>query len=301
MNFKHIFPDFLPEETNNLVESTSIELAQKIQSYPINTSLLSDQILTTYVQQGEGNSPILLLHGFDSSLFEFRRLLPKLSNNYQTWAIDLLGFGFTQRHSNLIFNPLAIKTHLYYFWKTLITRPMILVGVSMGGATAIDFTLTYPEVVKKLVLIDSAGLANPPLTSKLMFPPLDRLATSFLSNLKVRQKISESAYYDKNFASLDAQICAALHLKCDNWSKALISFTKSGGYGNFQDQLAKINQETLILWGENDQILGTKAAKTFKQILPNNQLIWIKNCGHVPHLEQSEITAQEIIKFINQS
>jgi pimeloyl-ACP methyl ester carboxylesterase len=293
-----MFSNILPAEVENLQEFASIQLAQNIQSYPIKTSLSLEEILTTYIQQGQGNIPILLLHGFDSSIFEFRRLLPLLSKNYSTLAVDLLGFGFTQRNPNLTVNPLAIKTHLYYFWKTLIEKPMILVGVSMGGATALDFTLTYPEIVEKLILIDSAGLANPPLTSKLMFPPLDRLATSFLSNLKVRQKISQSAYYDQSFASLDAQICAALHLKCEGWSEALISFTKSGGYGNFKKQLGNIQQPTLILWGENDQILGTKAAKLFQQLIPNNQLIWLKNCGHVPHLEQAEITAQEIRKFI---
>jgi pimeloyl-ACP methyl ester carboxylesterase len=293
-----MFPKILPAEVENLQESASIQLAQNIQSYPLKTSLLLENILTTYIQQGQGNIPILLLHGFDSSVFEFRRLLPLLSKKHPTWALDLLGFGFTQRNYNLTVNPLAIKTHLYDFWKILIEKPMILVGVSMGGATALDFTLTYPEIVEKLVLIDSAGLTNPPLTSKLMFPPLDRLATSFLSNLKVRQKIIESAYYDQSFASLDAQICAALHLKCEGWSEALISFTKSGGYGNFKKQLEHIQQPTLILWGENDQILGTKAAKQFQQLIPNNQLIWVKNCGHVPHLEQAEITAQEILKFI---
>ncbi len=286
---------FLPFEAKKLTEKTSIDLVNRIQFENIVTSLSPQPIPTSYVCQGEKNPPILLLHGFDSSLLEYRRLLPILSQHYQTWAIDLLGFGFTKRSKDLLFSPETIKTHLYYTWKTLIKEPCILVGASMGGATAIDFSLTYPETVSKLVLIDSAGLAAPPKIGKFMFPPLDYLSTAFLRNLKVRQKISESAYYDKSFASKDAQLCAALHLQCDKWSQALISFTKSGGYGSFKQEIINLQPETTIIWGENDKILGTKDANKFKELIPNSQLIWIPKCGHVPHLEKAELTASAIV------
>ncbi|WP_107668783.1 alpha/beta fold hydrolase [Cyanothece sp. BG0011] len=286
---------FLPFEAQKLTEKTSINLVNLIQFEDIVTPLSSQPITTSYVCQGEGNTPILLIHGFDSSLLEFRRLLPILSQHHQTWAIDILGFGFTKRNSDLLFSAENIKTHLYYTWKNLIEQPVILVGASMGGATAIDFTLTYPDAVKKLVLIDSAGLAAPPKIGKFMFPPLDYLSTAFLRNLAVRQKISESAYYDKSFASKDAQLCAALHLNCERWSQGLISFTKTGGYGSFKEDISNIKQETVIIWGENDKILGTKDAHKFKQLIPNSQLIWIPKCGHVPHLEKAELTAEAIL------
>ncbi len=288
-------PTFLPPEVENLTENTSIALAQVIESQSINTSLSSQAITTTFVHQGTGGTPILLLHGFDSSVFEFRRLLPLLAKEQETWAVDLLGFGFTERISGLPFAAQAIKTHLYYFWRALIQKPVILVGASMGGATAIDFALTYPEAVEKLILLDTAGLSNPPIAGTLMFPPLDYLATSFLRSPKVRASISKAAYYDKRFASSDAQLCTALHLKSPRWSQALISFTKSGGYGSFAEQLPNVKQPTLILWGENDQILGTKTANQFQQRIPHSQLIWIPQCGHVPHLEKPQITAEKIL------
>ena len=291
-----MFPSFIPAEAKNLTEETSIELVAKIKAESIPTILNPETITTTYVQEGSGGTPILLLHGFDSSVLEFRRLLPLLAQKKETWAVDLLGFGFTERQTEILFDPLAIKTHLYYFWKTLIQKPVILVGASMGGATALDFTLTYPEVVDKLVLLDSVGLANPPLVSKVMFPPLDSLATAFLRNPKVRQNISRAAYYDKSLANEDAHLCAALHLSCANWSQALISFTKSGGYGSFVSQLAQIQQETLILWGTDDKILGTRDATKFEQAIPGSKLVWIKNCGHVPHLEKPQNTADEIFQ-----
>jgi pimeloyl-ACP methyl ester carboxylesterase len=293
-----MFANFLPTAVGQLTENTSIALAEKIQSQAIATPLINQPITTTYVKQGSGRTPILLIHGFDSSLLEFRRLLPLLAIEHETWAVDLLGFGFTQRLAGIEFSPQAIKTHLYYFWKTLINQPVILVGASMGGATAIDFTLTYPEVVQKLVLIDSAGLQRGSPLSKLMFPPLDYFATEILRSPKVRDRISRAAYKNPGFASIDALCCAALHLEMPNWSQALIAFTKSGGYKAFPaQQLAQILAPTLILWGDADKILGTGDAEKFHQVIPQSRLIWIPDCGHVPHLEQAQITAQHILEF----
>lgn len=292
-----MFPSFIPATAANLSEDNSIAYIKQIQQNAIATPLHPQPITTTYIRQGTGKTPILLLHGFDSSLLEFRRLLPLLAADRETWAVDLLGFGFTQRLPELSFSPEQIKTHLYYFWKTLIQKPVILVGASMGGATAIDFTLTYPEAVQQLVLLDSAGLSGSPIAGKFMFSPLDYFATEFLRSPRVRQNISRAAYFDKTFASSDAQTCAALHLDCMGWSRALIAFTKSGGYGNFAKQLSQINQPALILWGERDRILGTKAARLFEKALPNAQLIWIPSCGHVPHLEKAALTASHILNF----
>ncbi|WP_293165072.1 alpha/beta fold hydrolase [Okeania sp. SIO2C9] len=296
-----MYSKFLPKLTESLTEYTSISFAQNIQYQSIYTPLTSQTINTSFVSQGEGNTPILLLHGFDSSIFEFRRLLPLLAAQNKTFAVDLLGFGFTDRLPNLKINPQAIATHLYYFWKSWINQPVILIGASMGGAAAIDFTLTYPEVVKKLVLIDSAGMQNNPIISKFIFPPLDYFATEFLRRPQVRASISRSAYFDKSFATLDANICARLHLEMPGWSQALISFTKSGGYGNFKQKLPSLQQKTLILWGENDRILGTGDAGKLEGAIANSQLIWIPNCGHVPHLEKSQVTANYILDFIREN
>lgn len=289
--------NFLPQLVAQLSESTSIALVQSIEESAIATPLSRQAIATTYVHQGSGVQPILLLHGFDSSVLEFRRLIPLLAIENETWAVDLLGFGFTDRIAGISFSPNAIKTHLYYFWKTLIQKPVILVGASMGGAAAIDFTLTHPEAVEKLVLIDSAGMAAGAIMSKYMFSPLDYFATEFLRSPRIRASISRAAYKDRNLASVDAQLCAALHLQMPNWNQALIAFTKSGGYGSFKNKLAQIKQPTLILWGNNDRILGIKDAYGFKQAIAHSKLVWINDCGHVPHLEQPQVTAEYILGF----
>jgi pimeloyl-ACP methyl ester carboxylesterase len=301
-----MFPSFLPPAVENLTETASIETAQKIQRTPIKTPypfakrLVKEKatIPTTYICQGSGSPPILLLHGFDSSVLEFRRLLPLLTPHRETWAIDLLGFGFTERLADLSFDSEAIKTHLYATWQQLINRPVILVGASMGGAAAIDFTLTYPDAVEKLVLLDSVGCKRGPIVGKFLFPPLDFWAAEFLRRPGVRDRISYNAYYNKSLNSADAWQCAALHLEMPNWHRALISFTKSGGYGSFQKHLQNLQPPTLILWGDSDRILGTQDAYKFQQGIPHSQLTWIPNCGHVPHLEQPELVSQQIASFL---
>ncbi|MBS0015602.1 MAG: alpha/beta hydrolase [Arthrospira sp. SH-MAG29] len=296
-----MFPEYLPPLAEPLTELTSISLAQAIIAQPVTLPAVPQPILTTYVRQGNRQPPppILLLHGFDSSVLEFRRLLPLLANTTETWAVDLFGFGFTQRSPYLTVNPPHILAHLYAFWQSTINQPVILVGASMGGATAIDFTLNHPHAVQSLVLIDSAGINKGPIAGKFLFPPFDYLATEFLRQPKVRQSISENAYFDKSLASRDAQLCAAWHLQSPLWNRGLIEFTKSGGYGAFGDRLNTIQQPTLILWGKNDKILGTKDAHKFRTAIPNSQLIWIDKCGHVPHLEQPQITAHQILEFVN--
>ena len=290
-----MFESFLPPEVAQLTEETSIALASQIRRSSIPTS--SDPISTAYVHQGTGGTPILLLHGFDSSVFEFRRLLPKLAEHHNTWIVDLLGFGFTDRPINTPFSPEAIKTHLYDFWKAKIDQPVVLVGASMGGAAAIDFALSHPDAVAKLVLIDSAGFAAGSAIGKFLIPPLGFLATQFLRQPRVRRSVSLKAYFDPSFVTADAEQCAALHLKLDRWKEALIAFTKSGGYNFLSDRISQLSQSTLILWGDSDQILGTQDAKRFESAIAQSKLIWIEDCGHVPHLEKPELTAKHILEF----
>jgi pimeloyl-ACP methyl ester carboxylesterase len=212
--------------------------------------------------------------------------------------VDLLGFGFSDRPQDVAINPATITTHLYGFWKTLIQQPIVVVGASMGGAAAIDLALSHPEVVAQLVLIDSAGLAQGPAIGKYLIPPLGYLATAFLRQPRVRRQVSRNAYYNPAFVTPDAELCAALHLHMPNWSAALIDFTRSGGYTHLDlQQVAQIQQSTLILWGSHDRILGTQDGQRLAQLIPKSQLVWFDQCGHLPHLEQAEATAAQILKW----
>ena len=285
----------LPDAAVGLTDITSQAIAQNIQWTDV--ALPTGKVSTSYVCQGEG-TPVLLLHGFDSSLLEFRRLVPELAKDTQVWAMDLLGFGFCDRTATPKVTPDLIKQHILAFCQQVIGQPVVLVGASMGGGAAIDLALSHPEQVKQLVLIDAVGYASGPAIGKMMFSPFDKLATNFLRNSGVRRRISEQAYYDKSFVTPDASLCAALHLLMPNWQEALIAFTKSGGYNFLSKKIDQISVPTLVIWGRHDKILGYKDASRFEREISDSKLVWIEDCGHVPHLEKANITADHIIRFV---
>lgn len=291
-----MFPSFLPPQVKLLTESTCITFAQSIQRQLVATPLCQKPIATSYIHQGMDGTPILLLHGFDSSVLEFRSLIPLLAAHNETWAVDLLGFGFTERITGISYSPPAIRTHLYHFWK-LINQPVILVGASMGGAAAIDFTLSYPETVKQLVLINSVGFSGDFPLGQFLVPPLDYLAVEYWRQRKLQAQFFGSTFGNLEPSVIEAIRCAALHLEMPGWHEAMIAFMKSGGYSNLEDKIAQIAKQTLILWSEADETLGIGDAVKFHRAITHSQLIWLKNCGHVPQLEQPETIAIHLLAF----
>lgn len=314
-------PAFLPPAVVHLAaelqEPEAIALLSALQRREIPVRFpgetVARAIATSFVDSGPSNAadrpsslqggdsdlpPILLLHGFDSSVLEYRRLGPRLAAGRRVWALDLLGFGFGDRPLDLDFSQAALRAHLAAFWQQAIGRPVVLVGASMGGAAAMDFALAHPEAVERLVLLDSAGFVDKPLASRFLIQPLGRLATAFLANPTVRDRIGRKAYADPDrFATPEAYRCGALHLAMPGWAEALISFTRNGGCTISGDRIAQLSLPTLVLWGEGDRILGTALADRFAKTLPQARLVWVANCGHVPHLEQAAFTAEQILDF----
>ena len=295
-----MFPSFLPSQANQLNDAEAIAFVENIERVPLVTSLSQQPILTTYVHKGRGETPILLLHGFDSSILEFRLLFPLLAAQNETWAVDLLGFGFTQRQKEIQYSPDVIKIHLYEFWRTLINQPIVLVGASMGGATAIDFTLTYPEVVKSLVLINSLGYTSAPTFSKYLFPPFDFLAVEYLRQRQILALNLGSILPNIEPKILSAIQCAMLHQEMPGWHDAMISYVKTGGYSDLANKIAQVDKPTLILWGEDDNMLSPGDGEKFQRHIANSRLIKLKNCGHAPQIEQPQITSQQILQFLTQ-
>lgn len=289
------FPWLLPE-CQLLTEADSIALLGQIQQQAIETSACAQPVLTSYVHQGQGKPPLLLLHGFDSSLLEFRSIVPLLARHRSLWAVDLLGFGFTQRPDSVPINPTMIRQHLFAFWQRLVGDPVILVGASMGGAVAIDFALTHPQAVAKLVLIDSVGYSGSFAIGQLLFPPFDCLATEWLRYRKLMALHAVAASQPPNLPLLDAIRCSLLHQSLPGWNAAIASFTRSGGYSELEPRVAQVRHPTLILWGKSDDVLGTADAVRFQQAIVHSRLVWMQ-CGHVPHLEQPQATAQRILDF----
>eukprot|EP00186_Timspurckia_oligopyrenoides_P002468 CAMPEP_0182444616 /NCGR_PEP_ID=MMETSP1172-20130603/3015_1 /TAXON_ID=708627 /ORGANISM="Timspurckia oligopyrenoides, Strain CCMP3278" /LENGTH=353 /DNA_ID=CAMNT_0024640221 /DNA_START=154 /DNA_END=1215 /DNA_ORIENTATION=- len=283
----------------------------------ISVDMNGTDLLTSYVDLSSSNTdpnlpPLIFLPGFDSSVLEFRRLAPLLQKTckHRIILLDLIGLGFTERKlmkGVLDYGPNGKRLHIMNFIDALFEKnkdqKVILCGGSLGGSSAIDFTLENPDRVSKLILIDAQGFIDGN-GSRFLFSPLDKLGAMVLKSVWLRNIANKIAYFDKKkYATLDAMNIGRLHCFCEFWEECTLEFIKSGGY-KLSKYISQIDVPTLLLWGQQDEILSINYLDQFEKELchlkENNQLEAhrIEKCGHVPHLEQSQYTADAILNFL---
>lgn len=234
----------------------------------------------------------------DSSLLEFRRLIPRLADSQEIWAIDLFGSGFTEYVSTLAVNPQNIRRHLLSVLEPWISQPVILVGASLGGAMAIDFDLHHPNWVRSLVLIDSVGFSGSFPMGQFLPHPLLQLGADWLYLRKHTALVAAASVLPMvNSVLIDALHCSLLHQEMPGWKAAIASFSQSDGYADLAKRIAEISHPTLILWGEADDVLGTSDATQFEQAISGSHLVWIQQAGHIPHFDQPQAVATHLLTF----
>ena len=245
--------------------------------------------------------PVVLVHGFDSSCLEYRRLGPKLAAlGIDTYAVDLLGWGYSQLQDVTSFSANAKVEALKSFWKTVggDDSPVVLAGASLGGAAAIELAAVEPEMVKGLILIDAQGFVDGVGPMASLPRPLAQVGVQVLKSVPLRNSANQMSYYDaKTYATEDALKVGRLHCLREGWSDALVDFMLSGGFAP-STKVSQIEAPSLVLWGRQDGILESEFAQKFIDTLPDAELEWIEECGHVPHLEQPDQTAGTISSFL---
>ncbi len=241
---------------------------------------------------GEGE-PLLLLHGFDSSLLEFRRLVPLLAGRHQLFIPDLYGFGFGPRPADGRYGPAGVLAHLEALLAAIAQSrgeasptPLGVIGASMGGAVAVELARRRPERIGQLLLLAPAGLTGRPMP---LPPLLDALGVRFLALAGVRRSLCRQAFADPD-ASVgpEEEEIASLHLQVAGWGHALARFARSGGFAGCGDPLPA--QPLRVLWGANDRILRPPL-KRAAQALLGDRVEELADCGHLPHLDQPERVA----------
>ncbi|APD49218.1 alpha/beta fold hydrolase [Synechococcus sp. CS-601] len=242
---------------------------------------LPEQWPVAVLGQGE---PLLLLHGFDSSLLEFRRLAPLLAGRAQLFIPDLFGFGFSPRCRDGPYSPAGVLAHLDAMLGAIAgldARPVGVIGASMGGAVAVELARRRPERIRRLLLLAPAGLTGRP---KPLPPLLDELGVWFLSRPAVRRGLCRQAFADPetSVGPAEAEV-ASLHLRTPGWADSLRRFARSGGFAGCGSPLPA--QPLQVLWGTNDRILRPPLKRAAMALL-GARVMELEDCGHLPHLDQ---------------
>lgn len=237
---------------------------------------------------GEG-PPLLLLHGFDSSFLEFRRLVPHLADQHHLLIPDLYGFGFSPRPADGDYAPSGVLRHLEALLERLQSQnpgPVGLIGASMGGSVAVELARRQPSRIAQLLLLAPAGLDGRP---RPLPPVLDGLGVRLLSLPAVRRGLCRSAFADPEGAIGPAELeIASLHLATPGWADSLRRFARSGGFAGCGDPLPP--QPLLALWGLQDRILRPPQKRAALALL-GERLREVEGCGHLPHLDRPALVA----------
>jgi len=236
--------------------------------------------------------PIILVHGFDSSVLEFRFVAPKLAEaGFTVHAVDWWTGGFTDRMP--ILRKLEssdakpwelVREQLHAFWKmTCGSTPALVLGASLGGAPTMDFAVEHPESVAGLVLMDSGGLSYaqpPPLFTAALAGPV--------ANFFAWRGEQDLLPYPHFWRQMPG------------WRDSLAAYLQSGGYQvRVNEELVRtVPQKALVLWGEEDDVLPVEDAAKFEALLPNCAGVrLIPDAMHAPALENPAFVTKSVAEF----
>ncbi len=238
-----------------------------------------------YYQAGRTGSPLIFVHGLGGSAENWLFLFPRLSKEYQVYALDLPGFGRT---------PLApegtnIRTHALYlqrFLDAMGLSQVTLVGNSLGGWIATRFVLDAPERVRHLYLLNSAGLSREGLFTP--YTPDYESARRAISHFSGRPR----------------------PVRVPNFLlKAMVESSRRPAYAGFiehydkqeelDDELSQVRVPTTIIWGTEDRILPLACAHDFHAGIPNSELILLPGVGHTPQTGAVSKVADIILQDVS--
>ena len=281
------------KSVSEFVEPAAIAAASKVTSTPLflPPSFSSGPVESSFISCSTGATaempPVVILHSFDSSCLEWRRLVPLLEqSSTEAYVLDILGWGFTDT-SNIIggVSVEAKRAHLKAFIEQQLGgRPAMLVGSSLGCATIVDFVAHHPKLVDSVVLCDPQALIDgtPPVPAFAA-----RAGVRLLRSWPLRALGQKLAYQDLERCDTDDAIrIGRVHCERERWEDDAIDWLLGGGYSvsSLLPQLRDVR--CLLLWGRQDRVLPPQDnVPTFIRALPDAQFRWVEDCGHVPHLE----------------
>ncbi len=247
--------------------------------------------------------PLLLIHGFGASTDHWRKNIQELSQSFEVWAIDLLGFGRSAK-PELQYSGQLWREQLHQFITEVIAQPAILAGNSLGGYAALSAAAYYPDSVAGLILLNSAGpftspepSTKPPRwqrtlsqTTKWLFQQdwVSFLIFQWTRRRSVIRNTLKKVYLDHS-AITDQLVEEIYRPSCTpGAAKVFASIFRTPSGDKVDVLLSQLQCRLLLLWGEADPWINCRQRSAqFRQYYPQLTEHFLQ-AGHCPHDEVPE-------------
>ena len=226
-----------------------------------------------YLVAGEGE-PVVLVHGLSGSTRWWSRNVPALAEHYRVHLVNLPGFGAIRRPGRRF--VLAEAAAWLLAWIDAVGLESVhLVGHSMGGYLSLKLAAGRPEAVRKLVLVDPAGV------------PSGRTMLGHLVPLLLAARYATPAFLP--VLARDALYAGPLTLL--RTARDLLAEDVRG-------DLRRIRAPTLLLWGKNDTLIPPSAGELIRAQIPDSRLLVIEGAGHNPMFDRPREFDRALLAFL---
>ena len=288
----------------------SITNMAQSKSFQRNDTFLSkNHVALNYLEKNNGENVVVFLHGFSLNLFSWENFHKEIIDNTRFYFIDLKGFGFSDKPKNSDYSITEQSNLIIEFLDTKNIKKFSLVGHSYGGlvSLAISNEIIRNRIddleIQKLILLDVPAYKeiNPQflkvLKNKfLSFFALDVLPTCFITNHTLKRTFYNYKQAKKNHFERYNYFFKIQGI--DYSMRELANQIIPVNIDEIEKSLPLISCPTLIIWGENDELIPLEYGKKLNKKINNSILKIIKECGHVPHEEQMLLVKELLINFL---
>lgn len=266
---------------------------------------LSDADLHVYEEGPAGGAPIVLLHGFLTSAFTWRRVYPALAQHHRVFLVDLPGSGRSPDPRVGHWSADRCIEILADLFNVLELDAPTLVGSQMGGSLAAWFAGKYRHRVGRLVIM-SAGVLGEAQTNLTLYRLLANpwIGPWFARHFPQRnfEQRWRSAHGPGHTDEIGATAYYFAQLQTRGHVMAKLGLGVRLSYGESFDALANLIEglkvPTLLLFGGADPLVPAATGRRFEQLLLDARLVVLNGCGDFPQEERPEEVTAEILTFL---
>jgi pyruvate dehydrogenase E2 component (dihydrolipoamide acetyltransferase) len=287
--------------TSEDVERAAASAASAAAAPRVETITLENGTEVSALLAGAGDAPatLVFVHGLGGSQTTWASVLGNFADGFRVVALDLPGHGASSKPSvdeGGDYSVPALAAAVGEVIEKLDLAPAVLIGHSLGGATALDLALSRPKLVRGLVLVNSAGLG-----AEVSGDLLDRIEAE--PSREEAQKLLELFFADKRFVldrGVDDMYASRTAPGADAAVKAAAaaSFSRDGQAIRYDERLGELTQPVLIVWGEQDAVLPAAHGVSAAQALPRAWFELLEGAGHVPQIEGSAAFSDIVTRWL---